>query len=55
MNSTVKEDDTDPEDGVKKKGRTENKICLSCSADPDKMVLFRCKGCKKAWYGGARV
>jgi len=34
------------------KVKDENKICWSCSADPDKVVLFRCRGCKKAWYCG---
>jgi len=32
--------------------KDENKICWSCSADPKKVVLFRCRGCKKAWYCG---
>ena len=30
--------------------KDENKICWSCSADPDQVTLFRCKGCKVAWY-----
>jgi len=32
--------------------KDENKICWSCSADPKKVVLFRCRGCRKAWYCG---
>ena len=58
MNPTFKEDDVNPDDdieskaGGKKKRRNENKICWSCSVDPDKVVLLRCNGCKKAWYCG---
>ena len=50
MNPTFKEDDANPDDdieskaGGKKKRRNENKICWSCSVDPDKVVLLRCNG-----------
>ena len=32
--------------------KDENKICWSCSADPEHVTLFRCRGCKAAWYCG---
>jgi len=48
----ILEDDIESKESAKKKGRNENKLCWSCSADPANVVLWRCKGCKKAWYCG---
>lgn len=40
--------------GTSTDSKDENKICWYCSADPEKVVLFKCKGCRVAWYCGEK-
>ena len=42
--------ETSKQDSKNLKSKKENKICWSCSAEPDEVTLLRCKGCRKAWY-----
>lgn len=34
--------------------KDENKICWFCSAEPGKVALYKCKGCRVAWYCGEK-